>query len=133
MKRPFILSSLLLAPVLLFGQGGLDPAAIFKPLGAPGIQWPTYSGDYSSKRFSPLKSINKSTLKNLGLAWVTRLTQGCGATGGADTSGIGGGVGAPAPRLIIGGLGNGDLNPCGTVKFGGSVLVVDGVAYLSAP
>ena len=131
MKRLFILSFLLLAPVLLFGQGGLDPAAIFKPLGTPGLQWPTYSGDYSSKRFSPLKNINKSTVKNLSLAWVTRLTQGCGATGGPDTSGIGG-AGA-ATRLIIGGLGNGDLNPCGTVKFGGSVLVVDGVAYISAP
>jgi alcohol dehydrogenase (cytochrome c) len=130
MKRPLIISSLLLVPALLFGQGGLDPAAIFKPLGAPGMQWPTYSGDYSGKRFSPLKDINKSTVKNLSLAWVTRLTQGCGATGGADTSGIGG---SGTARLIVGGLGNGDLNPCGTVKFGGSVLMVDGVAYISSP
>ena len=132
MKRLFSISSLLLAPVLLFGQGGLDPAVIFRALGTPGNQWPTYSGDYSGKRFSPLKHINQSTVKNLSLAWVARLTQGCGATGDGEMSG-GGGVGAAATPIIVGGLGNGDLNPCGTVKFGGGVLVVDGVAYISSP
>ena len=44
--------------------GGLDPAAIIKP--APD-QWPSYSGDLSGKRFSPLKLVNKDTVKNLSL------------------------------------------------------------------
>jgi alcohol dehydrogenase (cytochrome c) len=131
MKQLFLLSSLLVIPVVLSGQGGLDPAVILKELGTPGTQWPTYSGDYSGKRFSPLKDINKSTVKNLSLAWLARLTQGCGATG--NDMGGGGGIGAAATPIIVGGLGNGDLNPCGTVKFGGAVLVVDGVAYVSSP
>ena len=30
---------------------GLDPAALLKP---PTDTWPTYNGDYSGRRFSPL-------------------------------------------------------------------------------
>ena len=32
-------------------------------------QWMTYGRDYGEQRFSPLKSINTDTVKNLGLAW----------------------------------------------------------------
>ena len=32
-------------------------------------QWMTYGRDYAEQRFSPLKSINTDTVKNLGLAW----------------------------------------------------------------
>src|ERR1044071_4681674 len=32
-------------------------------------QWMSYGRDYSEQRFSPLKSINTETVKNLGLAW----------------------------------------------------------------
>src|SRR5271166_5874179 len=95
-----------LAP-LAFAQGALDPAAIFKPLTE---QWPTYSGDYSGKRYSSLKQINQSTVKNLSLSWVTRFTTGCGPTGaGAGLGGGGGfgrgGGGGPAAPIIAGGLG----------------------------
>jgi alcohol dehydrogenase (cytochrome c) len=37
-------------------QGGLDPAALLKPLGD---SWPTYSGDYTGRRYSSLTQINQ--------------------------------------------------------------------------
>src|SRR5437763_3311888 len=133
MKRSFIVYSLLLLPGLLSAQGGLDPSEILKPLSD---QWTTYSGDYSGKRYSALKQIDRSTVKGLSLSWITRLTSGCGPTG-ADNAGGGGfagrgGGGAPAP-IIVGGLGRGDLNPCGGGRLGGGILMVDGVIYMSAP
>src|ERR1700682_495831 len=85
-----LVSSLLLAPGLVFGQGGLDPSEIFKPLGD---QWTTYSGDYTGKRYSSLKQINQSTVKNLSLAWVTRFATGCGPTGAGAPGGGGAGGG----------------------------------------
>ena len=38
--------------------GGLDPAALMKPLAD---SWPTYSGDYTGRRYSALKQINRAT------------------------------------------------------------------------
>jgi alcohol dehydrogenase (cytochrome c) len=135
MMKPLpTLFSLLVAPALMLGQGGLDPAEILKPLSD---QWTTYSGDYSGKRYSLLKKINPSNVKNLSLAWVTRFTAGCGpnGTGGAPAGGgFGGrGGGQPAAPVIVGGLGTGDLNTCGGARLGGGILMVDGVLYLSAP
>ena len=34
---------------------GLDPAALLKP---PTDTWPTYNGDYTGRRYSPLKQID---------------------------------------------------------------------------
>jgi alcohol dehydrogenase (cytochrome c) len=133
MKSTLILSSLLL-PGLAFAQSGLNPAEILKPLQE---QWPTYSGDYTGKRFSSLKLIDQSTVKNLSLSWVTRFTTGCGPTG-ADSAGGGGGFGgrggggAAAP-IIVGGFGKGDLNNCSGARLGGGILMVDGVIYMSSP
>jgi alcohol dehydrogenase (cytochrome c) len=45
---------------------GLNPQAIVNP--APG-SWPTYNGDYSGRRYSPLKQINKETIHRLNLKW----------------------------------------------------------------
>jgi alcohol dehydrogenase (cytochrome c) len=113
------------------GQSGLDPAEIFKPLGD---QWPTYSGDYSGKRYSSLKLINQATVRNLSLAWVTRFTTGCGANGGGNAGGGGGrGGGSAPPPTIFSGLGNGDLNTCGGARLGGGILMVDGIIYMSSP
>jgi len=71
--KPFvILSALLLAPLPVFGQAGLDPSVILKSLTD---QWPTYSGDYTGKRYSGLKQVNRSTVKDLSLSWVTRFTR----------------------------------------------------------
>ena len=79
MLRP---ASRLLAVVLvlvltsaLFAAGGLDPAQILKPLGDA---WPTYSGDYTSRRYSTLTEINQSNVRRLGLAWTSRLVAGPG-------------------------------------------------------
>src|SRR3984957_1025918 len=59
------------------GQG-LDPELLTKPATD---SWPTYSGDYSGRRFSSLTQINQANVKNLGLAWVTHLSSGAGETG----------------------------------------------------
>ena len=34
--------------------------------------WPTYNGDYSGRRFSPLDQINESNVSSLALAWAFR-------------------------------------------------------------
>jgi alcohol dehydrogenase (cytochrome c) len=66
-----ILSSVLLTiPIVLCGQG-LDPAALLKQ---PVTQWPSYNGDYSGRRFSPLKQINSTNVQNLSLAWAARFS-----------------------------------------------------------
>src|SRR5262245_57360832 len=106
MKRHIIFLTALLAPAVIFGQGGLDPAEILKPLGD---QWTTYSGDYSGKRYSSLKLINQSTVKNLSLGWVSRFSTSCGPNG----------AGEPGVSVIAGGLGSGDLNSCGPARLGG--------------
>ena len=58
------------ASAIAVAQGGLDPASITKPLGE---SWPTYSGDYSGKRYSSLTQINQTNVKHLTLAWMRRL------------------------------------------------------------
>jgi acido-empty-quinoprotein group A len=69
-----VLAGLLCLPIGLPAQG-LDPAEIIKP--APGV-WPTYNGDYSGRRFSPLKQINSGNVKNLQLAWLFHADSGSG-------------------------------------------------------
>ena len=61
---------LLVCPGMAFGQG-LDPAALLKQ---PADMWPTYNGDYSGRRFSPLTQINSSNVHALSLAWSARFT-----------------------------------------------------------
>ena len=72
MKKLLLTIPLLaLLPVLLTAQGkGLDPAQILKPLSD---SWLTYSGDYSGKRYSALKQIDRTTVKNLTLSWTLRM------------------------------------------------------------
>src|SRR5581483_6211573 len=50
---------------------GLDPRVLLKPSGAA---WPTYNGDYSGKRFSPLTQINEKNVGSLTMAWFYRIT-----------------------------------------------------------
>jgi len=45
----------------------LDPAALRKP---PTDMWPTFNGDYTGRRFSPLTQINKDNVGSLTLAWA---------------------------------------------------------------
>src|SRR6476646_1302854 len=116
---------LLRSPVILMGQGGgVTPADLLKPLKD---EWPTYNGDYSGKRYSALKQIDQSTVKNLTLAWMTRVTSGMGTPGGR-----GGRGGGPPVSLIVGGEGPGDIQAGGgTIK--GSALMVDGTLYFTMP
>lgn len=117
---------LLLSPAILMGQGGgAAPADLLKPLKD---SWPTYNGDYTGKRFSALKQVDKSTVKNLTLAWMTRVTPGAGS---ADEEG-GARRGREKPNLIIGGEGPGDIAiRGGSIKC--SVLQVDGTLYFTTP
>ena len=46
---------------------GLDPATLLKPATDT---WPTYNGDYSGRRFSPLDQINATNIDSLTLAWI---------------------------------------------------------------
>ena len=45
----------------------LDPASILKP---PADSWPTYNGDYSGKRHSPIKQINTGNVGMMTMAWA---------------------------------------------------------------
>lgn len=80
LRRSLITLAALVLPALLPAQG-LDPAALLKP---PVNAWPTYQGDYSGRRYSPLDQINASNVKDLTLAWVwhkdaTRQSAGFGS------------------------------------------------------
>ena len=114
---------LLFVPTILIGQGnGVAPAELLKPLKD---SWPTYNGDYSGKRYSALKQINKSNVKNLTLAWMSRVTPGAGNPGP-------GGRGGSTGRIIIGDNGPSSFfYTGGSIK--GSVLQVDGTLYFSTP
>jgi alcohol dehydrogenase (cytochrome c) len=125
----FLLAVLLTAPV--FAQP-LDPALLTKPLGD---SWPTYSGDYSGKRYSSLKQVDQSNVKNLTLAWASRVTVGAGDAGGRGGFGRGGGGGVPT---IVGGEGT-DTGAAAGGGFGNganiraSILQINGILYLSTP
>jgi Pyrrolo-quinoline quinone coenzyme N-terminus. len=80
LRKLLLATSLALAPVLLLGQGqaqqgGLDPATILKPLAD---SWPTYSGDYTGRRYSALTQIKQTNVKGLTLAWIGKVTAGPG-------------------------------------------------------
>ena len=122
MKKLLItICALAIAPALVVGQG-LDPASLLKPLSD---SWPTYSGDYSGRRYSSLTRINQSNVKNLTLAWTRRLTNGPNAGGPAGVPGV--------PPLIIGGEGSGDIVAAGATQIKGAVLQVNGVLYVTTP
>src|SRR5262245_54658594 len=123
MKRRLICLAWIAASSVLVGQEtGLNPADILKPLGE---SWPTYSGDYSGRRHSSLTQVNQSTVKNLTLAWTTRLT--AGPSGPAVPVPFG----PRQPEVIVGGVGENEFVGATTVK--GSILSVNGVLYVTAP
>ncbi len=127
MRRFLLILLVLLAPGFIVAQAGLDPQTILKPLGN---DWPIYAGDYTGKRYSDLKLINESNVRDLSLAWVQRFTAGSGPDGfGSATTGFAGG----GRGMIVGGLGTGDLNPGGPAHIGGGILMVDGVLYMTSP
>ncbi len=114
--KQLLQTALCLSPALLLAQtAGLDPSDLRKPLRD---SWPTYSGDYTGKRYSSLDQINQSNVKHLTLAWSTRVTAGTGGRG--------------RPNSTVGGEGPGDLAVGGgTIKA--SALEVDGILYFTMP
>src|SRR5436190_17061869 len=81
----------------------------------PTDSWPTYHGDFSGRRYSPLKQINAGNVKSLSLAWVYRLNtaQGTAIVGGEGPEPKSGSTATPAVKS--------------------TPLLVNGVLYLSSP
>jgi acido-empty-quinoprotein group A len=102
--RNLIILFLCLAPIA-FAQG-LDEKKLLSP---PTDTWGMYNGDYTARRYSTLKEINDSNVQDLSLAWTARITGGIPTV---STSAFGGGE--------------------GTVRVGGSPLMVNGVLYFTA-
>src|ERR1700679_921429 len=83
------------APAALAAPGAPDSIRGPAPVDIVGTDsWPTYSGDYSGRRFSTVAQINPSNVKNLTLAWAAHVA------GGADTAG-GGPFAPPGPPTIV--------------------------------
>ena len=76
-----LVAALVVVPAGLTAQerGGLDPASLREPLSA---SWPTYSGDYSGRRYSALTQVTIDTVEHLSLAWTRELNTGMPALGG---------------------------------------------------
>lgn len=121
-----LLASLLILPAIVAAQP-LDPSLLTKPLAD---SWPTYSGDYSGKRYSALKQINQTNVKNLTLAWSSRVAAGAGGGGFGGFGGRFGGGGAPT---IVGGEGTAETGGGGNANVRASILEINGVLYLSSP
>src|SRR5262249_37536158 len=58
--------ALVLVPLLLIAQSP-------NPARSATDSWPTYNGDYSGRRFSPLTQINSGNISRLSLAWFYRI------------------------------------------------------------
>ncbi len=116
---------LLIAPLLAHAQGnGLNPPDILKPLSD---SWPTYNGDYSGKRYSALKQVNRSNVQHLTLAWMTEVTSGTGEGHEHHRR-----TNPNTAPVIVGGEGPGDIAiHGGSIKA--SVLEVDGTLYFTMP
>jgi alcohol dehydrogenase (cytochrome c) len=112
LKRASVLLAVLLVPVILSAQGqGVDPSLLSRPLAA---SWPTYSGDYSGRRYSALKQINRATVTQMTLAWSVALSET--VTG----------------RTMTGGEGT-DVFPSAGANVKGTALIVDDTIYVSTP
>ena len=101
----------------------LDPAAILQP---KPDSWPTYSGDYSGRRYSPLTEINTSNVHGLTLAWSQKLSSATAPPVAAGPFA----QAAASTKVIMGGVG--DIQaPMGQIK--GAEIMVDGTLYVTTP
>jgi alcohol dehydrogenase (cytochrome c) len=121
-RRLLVLTLICVSSVLTAQETGLNPADILKPLSD---SWPTYSGDYSGRRYSSLTQITQANVKNLTLAWTARLTSGPGGPVVPPP------FGPRPPQVIVGGVGDNEFVGATTVK--GAILSVNGVLYVTAP
>ena len=85
LTRLAVLLGLTMLATVVAAQEGLDPA---KLLLQPTDTWPTYNGDYTGRRFSPLTTINTKNVRSLSLAWTYRIqaAPGGGRSGGRISS-----------------------------------------------
>ena len=74
-RAALVLAGLVLSAVALAGQN-VDPSTFATP---PTTSWPTFNGDYSGRRFSPLKTLTDANVKALSLAWLYPLPANGGA------------------------------------------------------
>lgn len=82
-RRFQIISCGAIAVLGLFSPRILGQASKERPASSPVTQdWPVYGGDPSGNRYSPLKQINRETVKGLRLAWRVDV----GKDGGLQTS-----------------------------------------------
>ena len=89
----------------------VPPASLKQPLAR---DWPSYSGDYTGQRYSRLTQVDRGNVKQLTLAWTSRMS--------TDLRG----------NVINGGEGKGDF-PAGQASMKGAVLEVDGILYITSP
>ncbi len=123
MKKPqhsLLFVSMCLSAASLLAQG-LNPEMLTRQATDA---WPTYSGDYSGRRFSPLTQINQSNIKNLGLAWVGHLNPGPPDSGRS---------GPGHPPTIVGGEIDEPVPVRGAGKVSGGILQVNGILYVAEP
>ncbi len=123
MKKPqhsLLFVSMCLSAASLLAQG-LNPEMLTRQATDA---WPTYSGDYSGRRFSPLTQINQSNIKNLGLAWVGHLNPGPPDSGRS---------GPGRPPTIVGGEIDEPVPVRGAGKVSGGILQVNGILYVAEP
>ena len=118
-------SACLLAALMgsALGAQSLDPAAILHP---KPDSWPTYSGDYTGQRYSPLTEINTSNVHGLTLAWSQKLTSATAPPVAAGPFAQAGAV----TKVITGGVGEIQA-PMGQIK--GAEILVDGTLYVTTP
>jgi alcohol dehydrogenase (cytochrome c) len=126
------LSAILLLPAASRGQS-LDPEQLKARLSN---DWLTYSGDYTGQRFSALKEVNAANVKNLSLAWTSRIIAGLPASAGPRAR-LGFFGGPAGPPTIVAGEGKGDLNESGATSRSSRIvcssIVYGGKIYLSTP
>lgn len=105
---------LALAPVAQSADSGLDPALI----GKTAIDsWTTYNGDYTGRRYSTLKQVDTTNVKNLSLAWIYR----------ANISARGAQQGGDGPEKTPDSAGGWPL------QIKSTPLLVNGILYFTTP
>jgi len=135
MKTTHLIFSFSIAALISLGASAQGPTSsdLLKPLSG---SWPTYSGDYTGQRYSDLTQINASNVKNLSLAWTSRIVAGLPPAGGAR--GRMPFFGGPPPiPTIVAGEGTGQLNETGSNTRSNRIvcssIVWNGKIYLSTP
>ena len=114
-------TALLLAPFM--PAQNVTHADLMKPLKD---SWITYNGDYTAKRYSALTAVNRTTVKNLSLAWSAKMTAG------EETAALTG-YSRVRPPLIVGGEGPGGIAGRSGASIKGTILENNGVLYTTAP